>query len=60
MSLDKSIQSGKEHRKPYRGGKAIDKTCRNHGGCDWCLENRTHKYDIRELSMEQELREYDD
>lgn len=60
MSLDKSIQSGKEHRKPYRGGKAIDKTCRNHGGCDWCLGNRTHKYDIRELAAEQELGEYDD
>lgn len=59
MSLDKSIQHGKSHRKPYRGGKAIDKTCRNHGGCDWCLENRTHKYDKRKLSMEQELREYD-
>lgn len=60
MSHDKFIQSGKERRKPYRGGKAIDKTCRNHGGCDWCLGNCTHKYDIRELSMEQELREYDD
>ena len=60
MSHDKFIQSGKERRKPYRGGKAIDKTCRNHGGCDWCLGNRMHKYDIRELSMEQELREYDD
>ena len=24
MSLDKSIQSGKSHRKPYRGAKAID------------------------------------
>ena len=59
MSLDKSIQSGKEHRKPYRGGKAIDKTCRNHGGCYWCLENRTHKNDKRELAAEQELREYE-
>ena len=52
MSLDKSIQSGKSHRKPYRGGKAIDKTCRNHGGCHWCLENRTHKNDKRELAAE--------
>ncbi|MBO5969275.1 MAG: hypothetical protein J6S14_12345 [Clostridia bacterium] len=41
MSLDKAIEHGKEHRKPYRGSKAIDKTCRNHGGCDWCKENRT-------------------
>lgn len=32
----------KEHRKQYRGGKACDKTCRNHGGCDWCLGNRMY------------------
>lgn len=34
MSLDKAIQHGKEHRQLYTGGKAIDRTCRNHGGCD--------------------------
>lgn len=34
MSLDKAIEHGKEHRKEYRGSKAIDKTCRNHGGCE--------------------------
>ena len=43
MALDKAIKHGKEHRKPYRGGKAIDKTCRNHGGCLWCEENRKYK-----------------
>lgn len=58
MSLDKSIQSGKSHRKPYRGAKDIDATCRNHGGCEWCHGNRTHKNDKRELAVEQELREY--
>lgn len=25
MSLDKSIEHGKEHRKPYRGVKAVDR-----------------------------------
>ena len=40
MALDKAIQHGKEHRKPYTGGKAIDRTCRNHGSCDWCKGNR--------------------
>lgn len=40
MSLDKAIKHGKEHRKPYTGSKAIDCTCRNHGSCDWCKENR--------------------
>ena len=44
MSLDKSIKHGKEHRKPYTGSKAIDCTCRNHGSCPWCEENRKHKF----------------
>ena len=44
MSLDKAIEHGKEHRKPYKGGKAIDKSCRNHGGCDACKMNRTITY----------------
>ncbi len=44
MSLDKAIEHGKEHRKPYRGSKAVDKSCRNHGSCKWCLGNRTHKW----------------
>ena len=44
MSLDKAIEHKKEKRKPYRGSKSIDKTCRNHGGCPWCEENRKHKF----------------
>lgn len=44
MSLDKAIAHGKEHRKPYRGAKAIDGTCRNHGGCPWCEGNRKYKF----------------
>ena len=42
MTHTKAIASGKEHRKPYRKSKRHDKTCRNHGGCPWCLRNRTH------------------
>lgn len=44
MALDKSIKSGKEHRKPYRGSKLVDTTCRNHGSCRYCRENRLHKF----------------
>jgi len=40
MSLDKGIQHGKEQRKQYRGAKACDKTCRNHGSCGYCRNNR--------------------
>lgn len=40
MSLDKAIKHGKEKRKPYRGSKAVDRTCRNHGSCTFCEMNR--------------------
>lgn len=41
MSFDKYM--GKEHRKQYRGAKAVDSTCRNNGSCAFCRENRTFK-----------------
>ena len=59
MSLDKAIEHGKEHRKRYRGAKAVDCSCRNHGSCRWCRDNRTHKNNKRELKVEQEIREYE-
>ena len=43
MSLNKAIEHGKEWRKPYCKAKAVDRTCRNHGSCEWCRENRTYK-----------------
>ena len=42
MSLNKSIESGKEHRKRYRGAKAVDPYCRNHGLCSYCRGNRLY------------------
>ena len=44
MSLDKAIKYGKEKRKWNTFAKSIDPSCRNHGGCGWCLSNRLHKY----------------
>lgn len=48
MSLNKAIKYGKEKRKPYRGGKAVAYSCRNHGGCKWCEGNRLHSSKVRE------------
>ena len=58
MSLDKAIKHGKEHRKPYTGSKAIDHTCRNHGGCTWCEENRKYKTVKKIQKMDSLLRDY--
>jgi DNA-directed RNA polymerase subunit RPC12/RpoP len=43
MSLNKAINSNKEHRKPYKGAKSVDKECRNHGDCPYCESNRLFK-----------------
>lgn len=53
MSLDKAVKHKKEHRKPYRKSKAFDGTCRNHGSCPWCENNRTHQQQKAELSAKE-------
>ena len=41
MSLNKGIESGKEKRVPDRLGHKW-RTCRNHGGCEFCESGRQH------------------
>lgn len=58
--LSRGIKSGKEHRQEYRGAKAIDCSCRNHGTCDWCRKNRLHSDLKAREAAEQAYREYFD
>lgn len=55
MSLYKAIYNKKEKRKQYRGAKLYDKSCRNHGGCPYCENNRMHSSMVRGLKSEEEL-----
>lgn len=57
MSLDKAIEHNKEHRKPYRGAKECDKTCRNHGSDDWAKNNRLNRSNRLIEKSNQELKE---
>lgn len=59
MGLEKAIKHGKEKRNPYVGAKAVDRTCRNHGSCEWCKGNRTYKNSKKELKNEKELKGYE-
>lgn len=43
MALNKAIHYGKEKRTEYRKAKAHDRSCRNHGTCEYCKSNRTIK-----------------
>ena len=59
MALNKAIEHGKEKRQHYRGAKAVDCSCRNHGTCEWCRQNRMYKT-IRDLAwteIELEMKE---
>lgn len=60
MALDKAIKYGKEHRKPYRGAKAIACSCRNHGTCDWCKTNRLKDRLINDEIAEAAMKEYEE
>ena len=59
MTLDKAINHKKEHRKQYHGSKAVAKSCRNHGGCPYCEENRRHKNDKRKEALDDRVDEYE-
>ena len=41
-------RSRKKH--PYSGSKKFDYSCRNHGSCDYCRENRLHANKRRDHS----------
>lgn len=58
MSLDKGIKYGKEHRKDYRGSRIFDRSCRNHGTCQFCRENRMFSNFRRAFSSLMQFREY--
>jgi len=42
MAFDKDYPNRKDWRKQYRGAKAVDSQCRNHGECAYCREGRQH------------------
>lgn len=60
MALNKAIEHKKEHRKPYyKLCEQIDPSCRNHGGCVWCEENRKYSYKKNIKKMEFRLKEWE-
>lgn len=52
MGLEKAIKHKKEHRKPYKGAKAVAYSCRNHGECPYCRHNRLYNNAKKEEQAE--------
>jgi hypothetical protein len=57
VSFDKEYPNRKDMREPYRKSKAIDSSCRNHGGCPYCENNRKHATERRALSADEQIAE---
>lgn len=59
MSFDKDYPNRKDWRKPYySGSKRFDRTCRNHGSCDWCRDNRLHQRIKEEMKSKFDMKDY--
>lgn len=56
--LDKAIKSGKEHRKPYYDTRRFDRSCRNHGSCEYCQANRLFQITKEKEKANHKLNEY--
>jgi hypothetical protein len=51
MSFDNKLYpKRKDKRRGYRGAKAFDRSCRNHGSCSWCSSGRDHSTKKREAA----------
>lgn len=60
MSLDKAIKHGKERRKEYyKICEQIDKSCRCHGGCEYCKNNRMYQKNKEEEKTSNQLKEFE-
>jgi hypothetical protein len=60
MSLEKAIEHGKEHRKPYYDSRRFDFHCRNNCKCSYCRVNRTHSSRAREYHATKESLDWSD
>jgi hypothetical protein len=54
MRLQKAIEHRKERRRPFYDSRRLDRTCRAHGSCSWCEENRRRQWLRLEEAARQE------
>ena len=60
MPFENAYPGRKDWRRTYCGARAVDRTCRNHGSCPYCLGNRMHATRQRNDAAEELLVEAPD
>lgn len=48
----------RSRKKPYTGSKRFDRSCRNHGSCNYCKANRLCSRHRAEVAAEEQVREW--
>lgn len=56
MFKEEYFGKDKENRKAYRGAKSVSKSCRCHGTCDWCKNNRLYSINKNIEKTESEMK----
>ena len=60
MAFDKQYPNRKDNRKQYpRKAQQCDRSCRPGGDCSWCQSNRSHTDNLRKLSVEEQIKDFD-
>ena len=59
MSFDNHVYPNrKDWIKPYRKSKAFDRTCRCHGSCGYCQNNRMYQVNKERAKAEYSVKEW--
>ena len=58
VSFDKHYPNRKDWRRPYRKAQAVAPSCRPHGECGYCTQNRTHASNKRKQLAEEQIAEF--
>ena len=58
MSFYKYYKNRKDWRKPHRCPKSYDASCRNHGACSYCTDNRKYFDKKYRQIADEKLKEY--
>lgn len=45
-------------KRAYQGSRTVDRTCRCHGGCPWCLRDRKHAEEVRREAAQEQVTEF--
>jgi len=58
MGFDKNYPNRKDWRKQYTDSRRFDSSCKCHGGCPYCENNRTHFDKKKRTVADKELNDF--